>query len=537
MHSFAQVARRQQTGLLSARRLVLRGIAPTPLRVIGASQVSIRAGPRAYQLRGFASGNDGPSKRPVDEDLLGREQSARSTYSPGRFLRSFPRQKNEQLEEDAGSGPLRLADVLPELVEAKRPEGAFVRPTPEDAVTRARKALVRAPRFVLQVAAIVGAVTATLTGIIWLGLHTYAEKCSPTDRRFSGQLRSELRNAYMLETLVPSPADAERYLRKAFAMLEESGLPSADPSLLDVILGLRFWLGYTIERQGRLDEAAELYREVLDAWGAAVADQASMAANDRSLAVSRFVAVSRRLGEVLARMDAPDEAGYVLWNAVRLANLLDHDVMAALAAHRSDDQVAEIAEAHGDHSSPEAVRCVLALANLMATQRQFDNALTLYSGALRAAQFGARQLSSKAATAGFWTHPVVPCSTTWTCLDAQVMARLAEIYAARGDDTRTEEWSRKGLALAKAGVGKRECDTCSGLILGNLALMQEIRGNQETALQLYTRAHTSAKRASDRESEFEYANKMRMLRAQLEEEEMAAPAGETGQLSAAPKQA
>ncbi|RKP28153.1 hypothetical protein SYNPS1DRAFT_26267 [Syncephalis pseudoplumigaleata] len=432
-----------------------------------------------------------------------------------------------QQSHDPGRRPLRLGDVLPELTAKEHAEQAT--PATSAAASEgkrkgsAKRALYDLPWLILKLTVAFGAATIAAGGVAFMGLHAFAEYYAAPDKRLPSEVRSLLRGAYVRDTLLPEPAAVAKYLEKALVLMEVSTaeIPRS------AIVATHYWLAYTLERLGRLAEAADLYRTVLKAWStpertSAVAAAATASASPSPVAtlteVSRMVAVSRRLGETLTRLGNLDEAGRVLWAAVHAANPphVDYLHLKSMFAAPSIDAIAGQPPAESHHS-PEAVRCVVSLANVLALQRQFDDALTLYAGALRAAQAGIqreRETGRKATL--YWSHTAVPASNTWTCLDAQVMGHLAEIYAIREDSARASEWSQRGLTLSKSETGEPACDACTGMILANMALLKEADGHTLEAQQLFARAHSYAKKAGDIQAMMEYGQKARQLRKAIE---------------------
>ncbi|KAI9594141.1 hypothetical protein BDF19DRAFT_466649 [Syncephalis fuscata] len=449
--------------------------------------------------------------------------------SPARYERVFPMRAADL--EGRTHTPLRLADVLPELASKEAgptTSGESAHSTAdtdkeeEEARKKnsARKALFDLPWLIVKITVAFGAATVAAGGVGWMGLHAFAEYYATPDKRLPSEVRSLLRGAYVRDTLLPEPAAVAKYLEKALVMMEMSSaeIPRS------VIIATHYWLAYTFERLGRLAEAADMYRHVLKAWSTTERKQpASM------IEVSRMVAVSRRLGETLTRLGQFDEAGRVLWAAVYIAKPLDTDylnIKSMMPEKHYDDNSNNHQQQQEQHSrtdstyyhSPEAVRCVVSLANVLALQRNFDDALTLYAGALHAAQSGIQQEQATGQKAKvYWSHTAVPASNTWTCLDAQVMGHLAEIYAVQNDIARAGEWSRKGLELSKAVTGEPACDSCTGMILANLALLKEATGHDKEAQQLFSRAHSYAKKANDIQAMLEYGHKARQLRVALQE--------------------
>ncbi|KAI8053365.1 hypothetical protein BDF22DRAFT_684183 [Syncephalis plumigaleata] len=400
--------------------------------------------------------------------------------------------------------PLRLGDVLPELA-TETQDGtvkAATTSTADSSTTdkekrksSAKRALYDLPWLIIKMTVAFGAATLAAGGIGFMGLHAFAEYYAAPDKQLPSEVRALLRGAYVRDTLLPEPA------AKALVLMEVSTAEIPRTA----IVATHYWLAYTLERLGRLSEAADLYPWSKPTERLAATTSASTSSS------SSMVAVSRRLGETLTRLGNLEEAGRVLWAAVYAANPLDID-------HSQLKSMLPVTSNHVSHYSPEAVRCVVSLANVLALQRQFDDALTLYAGALRAAQAGIereRKTGQKATL--YWSHTAVPASNTWTCLDAQVMGHLAEIYAIQNDLSRADEWSNRGLTLSKAETGQPACDACTGMILGNMALLKEANGNIQEAQQLFSRAHSYAKKAGDVQAMMEFGMKARQLRKSMED--------------------
>lgn len=165
----------------------------------------------------------------------------------------------------------------------------------------------------------------------------------------------------------------------------------------------------------------------------------------------------------------------------------------------------------------QRVRIARALGPLLVREKNYEEAMQVYKGALQAinrleiAQQGADLLVEKAncitsfaellALKGDLEPASILLSSVlvdirkqqtakvddWTCLDSVVMLNLAQVANQQGSRQRSRDWAMTALKTT-AHRGVRACDNCKTHLIQHLAEMELAAGKPEEALRLFRQA-------------------------------------------------
>ncbi|KAL1923638.1 uncharacterized protein VTP21DRAFT_8618 [Calcarisporiella thermophila] len=336
--------------------------------------------------------------------------------------------------------------------------------------------------------AVIAASSITVAGYLsWQALHLYLEHLHPTPRTFPSKARALLRAAYVREEIFPDFVVARLYLKLALRHIILAGMDENDPSVMNV------WLRMAEDqiRNGDIIEGTNEYarlREILI----------------RNKLENKAALVSKRLGELYTRLgDFTSAEAALVW---ALRKLIGRETGAEASEKETSPFV--LAIENPDKVTPELAGCMVAIAGLYAMQREYQHALTLYLGTLKMIQ-ARRSLELKDdETSDNWRSiSQIP----WECLEAIIAGNIGELYFGMGKEDEAVSWLQNGLNICLKNMGKRDCAECAGVILGNIGLIQEVKGDREQALANFMKAVEYANIAGDEVGRIEYEKRLDVL--------------------------
>ncbi|CAB4428701.1 unnamed protein product [Rhizophagus irregularis] len=304
-----------------------------------------------------------------------------------------------------------------------------------------------------------------LIGLLsWRGYHFYIEHfLHPTPTKLSRTARDCLRGAYVRTNLSPDSHMAEIYLRQALQIvLEKDKLEINDPIVIDILQ----LLCDNFVWRGSLHDAIMQYKQILELL-------LQQPQNE-----GREIEIAKKLGDLYIRVKEYNTAEkYLVWaigllrgNKVELFNENDESVEFTSTSIFTNSSLI----------NKDFIAITDLLASIYAKQRKYDYALTFYLGLLK-------MIQEKQKIDDF----------TLKCWEAIINCHLGEIFYDIGKYDEALGWLQKGLSIAKSNSGNKDCDECAGVILNNLGLIHERKGNNELAISLYTNAIEFAEKAQD----------------------------------------
>ncbi|GBB97883.1 hypothetical protein RclHR1_00310011 [Rhizophagus clarus] len=206
--------------------------------------------------------------------------------------------------------------------------------------------------------------------------------------------------------------------------------------------------------------------------------------------------IAKKLGELYIRVQEYNTAEkYLVWaigllqgNKVELLNENDEPVEFTSSSIFTNSSLI----------NKDFIAITDLLASLYAKQRKYDYALTLYLGLLKMIQEKQK-------------------INDFECWEAIVNGHLGEIFYGIGKYDEALGWLQKGLTIAKNNSGNKDCDECAGVILNNLGLIHERKGNNELAISLYTNAIEFAQKAEDFVGIEDFARNLNRVQSQDDE--------------------
>ncbi|GES76700.1 tetratricopeptide repeat protein [Rhizophagus clarus] len=322
-----------------------------------------------------------------------------------------------------------------------------------------------------------------LIGLLsWRGYHFYIEHfLHPTPTKLSRTARDCLRGAYVRTNISPDSHTAEIYLRQALQIvLEKDKLEVNDPIVIDILQSL----GDNYIWRGSLHNAITQYKQILEL----LLQQPQVERKETEIA--------KKLGELYIRVQEYNTAEkYLVWaigllqgNKVELLNENDEPVEFTSSSIFTNSSLI----------NKDFIAITDLLASLYAKQRKYDYALTLYLGLLKMIQEKQK-------------------INDFECWEAIVNGHLGEIFYGIGKYDEALGWLQKGLTIAKNNSGNKDCDECAGVILNNLGLIHERKGNNELAISLYTNAIEFAQKAEDFVGIEDFARNLNRVQSQDDE--------------------
>lgn len=373
------------------------------------------------------------------------------------------------------------AHVRPFLSTITRPGDRMPREEYAEPASYALSILYRTMKYI-----VIGVVTIGGGGYIaWRGGHFYLEKfVVSTPSELSTKARDCLRGAYISEHVFPDMDLVGVYLSEARNEALKSLSPD-DPIVLDIIRRM----GDAADRRGELSDALIYY---IDVWNAAKNSETDLG-----------LYVASRMANIYLRLASfADAEKCIQWSMDKMVN---------------------------DNASPYQVTALTQLASIKALQKDYKQALNLYTVALKHTQ-------QDRAVATPLSDPPSPCQ------ESIIMSHIGEMLWGLNRRKEAMGWFQKAYVDARKVLGDqadvdmpalmdevkkrqegaiirakrpmydkvpalRDCDECIGLSLSNMALALQKQKTPETLVQARDYLNTAlghALRAQDVTGEAAY---------------------------------